>query len=158
LGWQAIEGMPFAQVGGGGPAGVASRAGRERPGYQVIWSATGIFGAVPRATSAKLAAVRRALAGWGATTVVVPDQEGLPRYQQGQATSFAVGLFTAALGTRPGYVDDAWVWTDVQADVRRPYLSLAISSSVLRACAGSANYRPGPPETVPDCVLAASGH
>ena len=157
LGWQAIEGMPFAQVGGGGPAGVASRAGSERPGYGVIWSATGIFGPVPSATPARLAAVRRALAGWGTTMVVVADQHGLPPYQQGQATSYAVALFTAALGVRPRYGAGAWVWTGVRADVRRPSLAVAVSSSAVGACAGSANYRPGPPETVPDCVLAASG-
>jgi hypothetical protein len=153
LGWQAIEGMPFAQNGGGGPAGIAFRAGSERPGYEVIWAATGIFGPVPKATPAELTAVRRALTGWGTTMVVIPNQAGLPLFQQGHATSFAVGLFTAALGTPPRYQAGAWVWTDVQ----RPHPSLTVSSAALQACAGSANYRSGPPETVPDCVLAASG-
>jgi hypothetical protein len=154
LDWQAIEGMPFAQNGGGGPAAIAFRAGSERPGYEVVWAATGIFGPVPKATPAELVAVRRALTGWGTTMVVIPNQAGLPLFQQGRATSFAVGLFTAALGIRPRYQADAWVWAHVQ----RPHPSLTISSAALQACAGSANYRAGPPETVPDCVVAASGH
>ena len=44
------------------------------------------------------------------TTVVVPDQPGLPVYEQGRSGAYASGFFTAVLGTLPIHVDHAWVW------------------------------------------------
>ena len=62
-----------------------------------------------------MAAVRDALRLWKVTTVVVPDQPGLPAYEQGRSGAYASGFFTAVLGTLPTYVDSAWVWNDVGA-------------------------------------------
>jgi hypothetical protein len=81
---------------------------------------------------ANIRAIRQALDGWGVTTVVVPDQPALPSYEHGRSVSYAVGLFTAALGTAPSRQSDAWVWSN--ADRAGPPVPL--SSGVFTACTG----------------------
>ena len=112
MAWQAVEGITFSMVGGGGPGITPSRAGPEAPGFDVLARASLPLAPPPMPTAANLAAIRQALAGWGVTTVVVPDQPGLPTYNRGRSVPYAVGLFTAALGAaaqccRPS----AWVWS-----------------------------------------------
>ena len=113
MAWQAQAGMTFAMVGGGGPGVTPSRAGPERPGFNVLAQASFPLGPAPTATAANLTAIRSALKGWGVTTVVVPDQPAMPTYERGRSVPSAVPLFTAALGEVPVFQADAWVWDGV---------------------------------------------
>ena len=113
MAWQATEGMTFSMVGGGGPGITPSRAGKEAPGFNVLNQASLPLGPAPAPTAANLDAIRRAVAGWGVTTVVVPDQPALPTYERGRSVPYAVALFTAALGRAPSFTSKAWVWNDV---------------------------------------------
>ncbi len=110
MAWLAVGGMHFSMPGGGGPGVVPSRAGAERPGYELLARASDPLDAPPPITSATLAAMRRALAGWGVGTVVVPSQADLPSYDRGRPVPYAVGLFTALTGRLPVEQDSAWVW------------------------------------------------
>ena len=111
MAWQAVEGMTFSMVGGGGPGITKSRAGAETPGFTVLAQASIPLGPAPQPTAANLAAIRHALVGWGVTTIVVPDQPGLPTYDRGRIVPYAVGLFTAATGRAPLRQARAWVWS-----------------------------------------------
>jgi hypothetical protein len=104
-------------------------------------------------TAATVATVRHALITWGVTTVVIPDQPELPAYEQGFNTSYTVGLMTAALGVAPQFQARAWTWT--LGPVIAP--SLTVDPAAFRLCVGTTNYRPGPPQTVPECLLGKAG-
>jgi hypothetical protein len=151
--WQAASSLGFAQVGGSGPGGVPSRAGRERPGFEVIQALTFTFTSPPPLTPADVGAVRQALAGWRATTVVVPNPAGLPPYDRPTNPGGALVVFTAAVGRGPVYRHGAWVW----ANVRHMSAPLAPSPSGLNRCAAM-DLAKVPPPAVPDCVLAAARH
>ena len=130
MAWQAVEGMTFSMVGGGGPGITPSRAGPEAPGFAVLARASLPLSPPPMPSAANLDAIRRALAGWGVTTVVIPDQPALPTYDRGRSVPYAVGLFTAVLGRPPRSQADAWVWNDV-AHAGPP---VPISPSAFVAC------------------------
>jgi hypothetical protein len=115
LAWQAMEGMTFSMVGGGGPGVTPSRAGAERPGFEVLARASDPLGPAPSPTASNLRDVRSALAGWGVTNVVVPDQPSMPSYNHGRPLPYAVGFMTAVLGRPPFFQSGAWVWDDVRA-------------------------------------------
>jgi hypothetical protein len=132
MAWQASEGLTFSMVGGGGPGIVPSRAGPERPGFNVLARASLPLSPPPMPTSANLHAIRQALAGWGVTTVVVPEQLDMPSYNIGRPVPYAVGLFTAALGQPPILESKAWVWNDV----RHASPAMAVSPSEFAACIG----------------------
>ncbi len=107
----------------------------------------------PVPTAAALSAVRTALRVWGVTTVVVPDQPGLPVYERGRSPAFAVGLFTAVLGRRPVYDHSAWAWSDVGA----PGPPVPMGAAAFLGCTtGSVADAPSP-QAVPTCVLASAG-
>ncbi|MGC8462140.1 MAG: hypothetical protein ACP5P9_00510 [Acidimicrobiales bacterium] len=110
MAWLAVGGMRFSMPGGGGPGVVPSRAGAERPGYELLARASDPLDPPPLITPATLAAMRGALAGWRVDTVVVPDAAGLPSYDRGRPVPYAVGLFTAVTGRPPFEQDGAWVW------------------------------------------------
>ncbi len=93
--------MRWAQAGGGGPEGEPGRAGGSRPGFEVLVDASLPLGPAPGPDPSTLAAVRRALAAWEVTTIVVPDQPDLPVYAQGRSPAYAAGLFTAVDGPGP---------------------------------------------------------
>jgi hypothetical protein len=115
LTWQAVNRMHYAMVGGAGPGSVPSRAGKERAGQVVLGSAS--FSFRPQAIEpGAITAARQAMDGWGVTMVVIPDQAGLPSYEQISSVPFAVALVTAATGVRPKYQAGAWVWTRVNHD------------------------------------------
>ena len=113
LTWQAVDHDAFSLAGQGGPGGQASRAGVEAAGVTVLSDASVDFGAEPTGPG-PIAAARRALDGWGVTTVVIPDQPGLPTYDQIVSVPRAAALITAATGRRPEHRSDAWVWSGVQ--------------------------------------------
>ncbi|MGH9079116.1 MAG: hypothetical protein ACRDYE_03355, partial [Acidimicrobiales bacterium] len=110
--WQAVDGMRFSMVGGGGPGSIPSRAGRERAGQAVIARFSISAGPQP-VTPGDIGPVRQALDGWGATTVVVPDPDHLPVYEQVHQVRSTVLLLTAATGQSPVRRAEAWVWTGV---------------------------------------------
>ncbi|HEX7459623.1 MAG TPA: hypothetical protein VF279_03270, partial [Acidimicrobiales bacterium] len=113
--WQAVNSMRWAQAGGGGPEGQPGRAGRARAGFEVLFDASLDLGIAPGPTPAALTAIRRALAVWGVTTIVVPVQADLPLYERGRSSAYAVGLLTAAMGRPPTFGHSAWVWSSVRA-------------------------------------------
>jgi len=147
--WQAEEGMTFSMVGGGGPGVAPSRAGPERPGFDVLAEASLPLGPEPQPTAANLDAVRGALAGWGVTTAVVPDQPALPTYERGRSVAYAVGLLTAAIGRAPVLEDRAWVWEDVRA----PDDPVPMTPEAFASCTGD-GAPDAPVAGVAACVLA----
>ncbi|MGO8871038.1 MAG: hypothetical protein ACLQPH_06470 [Acidimicrobiales bacterium] len=152
MAWQAMDRMSFSLVGGGGPGSVPQRAGRERPGFTVLAGATLSVDPATGYLPATVEDVRRAVLGWGTTLVVIPDQPELPAYDRGNDTAYVVALMTAALGEAPRYVARAWTWP-VGASPAGP---LVVPPEAQRSCVGDADFPSGPPDTVPDCVLAAS--
>jgi hypothetical protein len=148
MAWQAVEGMTFSMVGGGGPGITPSRAGPEAPGFDILARASLPLGPAPLPTKANLVAVRQALAGWGVTTVVVPDQPDLPTYDRGRSVPYAVGLFTAALGEAPTLQSRAWVWRDVG----HPEPPVPLTTAAFTACADRPGA-PSPGSEVAACVL-----
>ena len=150
--WQAIGGMRYQMAGGGGPAGTVARSGADRVGFSVLRQASVPLLPAPTLSASNLEAVRSAMRDWGVTTVVVPDDAGLPAYQTARGTGFGVAFFTAVLGSEPVCQDHAWVWSDTGH--RPPPLSLAPSD--LAACTdGSLAGLAG--DGVARCVVAASG-
>jgi hypothetical protein len=131
--WQAIAGMPYAMAGGGGPTGTVARAGDQAAGFAVLRAASTVVVPPPSTSPAALAAVRRALEAWGVTTVVVPDDTGLPVYQRGRGTSYGVAFYTAVLGTAPVHRASAWVWPAAATDRTAP---VVLAPAVFSSCAG----------------------
>ncbi|HEY5246407.1 MAG TPA: hypothetical protein VIJ60_12125, partial [Acidimicrobiales bacterium] len=153
MAWQAVAGMGFAQAGGGGPQGVANRAGPEKAGFEVLSSLGFGLTAPPSGTPAQLAAVRQALRGWGVTMVVIPQQPGVPAMLRGRDPVYAAAFMTAALGVEPTFQADAWVWSDV--DLARG--ALVLPSGTLGNCElATAHDRRAGPDAVPACVVRAS--
>lgn len=150
--WQAVDGMTFALVGGSGPESIPRRAGPERAGQQVIAAASFSLTGPPKATDRNVAAVRRALGGWGVTTIVVPDPAHLPRYERGTSPAVAIGLFTLATGRAPAHEADAWVWHDVGS----PSARLSIDAGDFDRCTGADGGATPTLAAVPDCVLTSS--
>ena len=108
--WQAVDGMNYSIVGVGGPSGVPQRAGKERDGAAVIARVSAFTPTPTVIAPGDIAAVRQALAGWGVTKVVIPDQTDLPTYDQVTSVTVAAELITAATGERPDHQENAWVW------------------------------------------------
>jgi hypothetical protein len=151
--WQAVDSMHFALASGAGPQALPARSGNERAGVEVLTTASLSLPGPPPGTADTVEAVRRAVAGWRVTMVVVPDPSGLPSYEQARATGWALGIFTAAIGRAPEFRDDAWVWNGAQS----PGPALPVSTQTFAQCTTDEQWRGRPPQTVPDCVIAASG-
>jgi hypothetical protein len=151
--WQAVDGMPYAMVGGGGPNAMTARAGKERAGQVYLGNISVDNGGPEPITLKEIAAVRQALDGWGVTTVVVPDQGGLPVYERVHQVRPIAVLMTAATGQRPIRQAGAWVWTGVQ----HAGPAVLPSAATLQACsAGPAGGTPASIERSADCVLSSS--
>jgi hypothetical protein len=110
--WQAVDGMHYSIVGGGGPGALPSRAGKEQLGQSYVGDFSISENGQP-VTPAEVAAVRQALDGWGVTMVVVPDPVHLPLYEQVHDLRSIALLMTAAIGQRPIHQAGAWVWSRV---------------------------------------------
>jgi hypothetical protein len=146
--WQAMDSLHFPMATGGGPESIPARAGSEAAGLTVITDASVVLSPQPPVTAANVRAVRQALAGWRVTLVVVPDPSALyPRYDRTASTTWALGAFTLAIGRRPLFQHDAWVWYDVDT----PGPQLSISLETFARCTSSAQWRSAP-QSVPDCV------
>jgi hypothetical protein len=147
MAWQATEGMTFSMVGGGGPGITPSRAGRETPGFNLLAQASLPLGPAPTPTAASLRAIRQAMAGWGVTTVVVPDQPALPTYERGRSVPYAVALFAAALGRAPVFSSNEWVWDDVA----HPGVAVPMTTAAFAACVDIGGAHGG--DAAAACVL-----
>ncbi len=118
--WQAVGGMHYSMVGEGGPTGLIGRMPTmDQPGATVIDEVTYPIYATPPITGANISSVRQALDGWKVTTVVIPDQPGLPTYDQPHSVTLAAALISAATGMQPTFQAHAWVWKNV--DRPRPW-------------------------------------
>ncbi len=131
--WQAVDGMDYDMVGGGGPGSLPERAGPERAGQSVLADVSVSESPEP-VTADEITAVRQALAGWGVTAVVLPDQAGLPGYERVHLVRTAAVLLTAATGRAPVRQSGAWVWDQVRA-VGPPVLA---STGQLSRCTAGA--------------------
>jgi hypothetical protein len=150
--WQSVDGLHFALATGTGPESIAARAGPEQAGLDVLTSDSVVLSRPAPATARRVAVVRRALAGWGVTVVVVADPVGLmPSFDRTSGTAAALELFTAAIGRRPRFTDDAWVWSGV----RSPGRPLAAPARSFARCFTQPQGR-GARQDIPDCVVAAS--
>jgi len=152
LTWQAVDKMAFSVAGGGGPGGIPARAGRERAGLALLSGANWPESRPADATAANVRAVRGALAGWGVTTIVVPDPTAVPGTDRGWRAADAVGLVTAAVGRLPVVEDSALVWTDVQSSTR----PVVLSGPAFQNCAKPATNSTSSLVTETRCVMSAA--
>ena len=151
--WQAVDGLRFAMATGAGPGSIPSRAGPERAGQVVLADAASLFGSLAPPTPTTVGAVRRALAGWGVTDIVVPvPSELVPPADRDAATAWALGIFTLAVGRPPAFSHDAWVWSAL----RTPSPRRSVGQGAFAACTAPQVLSARPPLAVPACVLAAS--
>jgi hypothetical protein len=141
MSWQAVNVMHYSQAGGGGPQGVASRAGSAEPGFRVLTNlGFGVDIAPSAGTPAEFAAVRHALDVWKVTTVVIATNPDAPPLQQGRDPTYAAAFMTGALGRLPTVQAGAWVWNDVQSDTRLP---LDLARDTIATCVARAEGRSG---------------
>jgi hypothetical protein len=152
MAWQAVARMAYVQVGGSGPQALPERAGAERPGLLVLDSLSFAAASAPAGTSSELSNTRRALKGWGVTTVVVPPQVGPPLFGQGRDAAYAAGFFTAVLGRAPSIDDGSLVWEDVSSSPP----PLRIPAGTLESCWAQNRSRPEPDPSVTTCVTSAA--
>jgi hypothetical protein len=154
MSWQAVNRIHYSQAGGGGPQGVANRAGSAAPGFRVFsLLGFGVGKPAPTGSPAQYAAVRHALAVWQVTTVVIAVNASAPRHQQGRDPTYAAAFMTAALGRLPSVQAGAWVWDDVELGLRAP---LRLKAGTLESCVQRAEGRLGPAVPtmrVPNCVV-----
>ena len=121
LTWHALSGQNYSIVGTGGlGVGVKHNAGEDQ-GQNIITKVTFAYGSTPNVTSSDIVAVHRALAEWGVTMVVLPDQLDLPSYDQVASVTAMAALISAATGARPMHVANAWVWRRVNHDNPQAY-------------------------------------
>ncbi len=96
-------------AGGDGPGSDLAHAGVHREAEQALASVSGAFPQTPIGPGAPTA-VRRALADWGVTRVVLPHERWLPAYDQAVDPVRARALVTAAVGHPPTSESGSWVW------------------------------------------------
>jgi hypothetical protein len=152
MAWQAIDLLHYSMAGGGGPGGVPTRAGKERAGFELLSALSFSVEAPPEPEARNVEAIRQALAGWGVTTIVVPDPAPLPRYDQGTAPAAAIGFFTLATGTKPQFTDDAWVWNFVGS----AKALLSIPAQQFATCSAQGQLSASNPQAIPSCILDAA--
>ena len=156
MAWQAVNRMHYSQAGGGGPEGVARRAGSAAAGFDVL-TLLGLRRGAPRARRARpaqLAAVRHALTVWQVNTVVIATNPAAPPLQQGQRPDLRRRLHDGRPGPPPTIEAGAWVWNHVQLGRSRALARHGRARS-RRACGeaegGRGRVVAGP--AVSDCVV-----
>src|SRR6185437_1665219 len=157
MAWQAVNRMHYSQAGGGGPQGVASRAGSAGLGFEVLTRlAFGVGDPMPTATPTEVAVVRHALTVWEVNTVVIATNPAAPRLQQGSDPVYAAAFMTAALGRLPTVQAGAFVWDHVQVGLQAP---LVVPADTLGTCVSAAERSHGSQTAVldaPYCVVLAA--
>lgn len=151
LTWQASVGMPYAAASGSGPADDLSRAGPFRRAEAVLYNAS-TAEHPQRIEPGDPRAVRSALDGWGVSTVVIPDQHGLPEYEEVSSVPFAVGLMVAVTGHAPVHQHAAWVWYGVDHD---PVPATGATAPLAACTDGAGAGRRSTPDLI-SCVLQVS--
>jgi len=147
--WQAVAGMTYSMVGGGGPDSIPSRQGAERAG-QAVLDHISLGGPDQRFGPDDVAALRSAFDGWGVTGVVLPGTADLPAYEQVRAVRDIAVVVTAATGRAPTYQDGAWVWSDLD----HPGPPSALRPAELARCGtGPAYGTPAAIEAAAACAL-----
>ena len=124
----------------------------ERPGLALLSGANWPESRAADASLANVRAIRSALAGWGVTTVVVPDPTAVPSTDQGWRAADAVGLITAAVGRLPVSEDSALVWNDVQSSTR----PVVLAGGASRRCSRVATNSTSSLIAETRCVMAAA--
>jgi hypothetical protein len=155
IAWPATGDFNYSLIGVGGPGAYPTHGDQaERAGKNVLAGLSfSSWNIVPPLTAADVVSVRQALRGWGATMVVIPDEPGLPIYDQVISVTTAATLVTAATGERPLHQANAWVWTAV--DRRAP--SGVPSTAALGSCtSGVPPSGAAAVESATACALAAS--
>ena len=148
--WQAVDGLNFSVVGGPGPGDLPSRAGPERPGSTAI-STLMASSSIPQPDQAALD-IRDALHEWGVTTIVIPDQSDLPRYEQIPSVTLTAALMTAATGRKPTHQADAWVWLNVDRAVSSP---TPVTTDLAKCVAGLPSSGAAAVDSATNCAVAA---
>jgi hypothetical protein len=118
--WQAVAGMGYSMVGGGGPGDLLARAGKEQSAQAVITEISHTENPYFTITPRNVMSVRQALSDWGVTKVVLPDQANLPGYDEVQIAPLAAAVMTEATGERPTHQSGAWVWDTTALPPARP--------------------------------------
>ena len=153
--WQAVDHMSFSMVTEGGPGGVLLRAGAtgsdQLHAATVLASLSSSTDLYATFTTPGIIAMGRALHEWGVTMVVLPDQAGLPQYDQVASVSPAVAAITAATGQRPVRQAGAWVWADVD---HRAHPDATAADRVAACTTGAAPDGVAAVDHVLGCVLA----
>ena len=120
----------------------------------MLTAAGSLFWTLPPPTGQNVTAVRRALAGWGVTDVVVPaPSELVPASERAAPTAWALGLLTLAVGRPPVYADGA-VGVERGAARRRP--GAPSPRPAFDACTAAGRLDRTTRLGVPECVLASS--
>jgi hypothetical protein len=147
--WQSVGGFTFQMAEQGGPAEVYTGSGPYRTGATALGIASTGIPSFNHFTMADVAATRVILNAWGVTTIVIPDQPGLPVYDRVASVPLAAALVTAATGRLPIRQADAWVWKGVN----QPATSTLPPTLSLADCiARSDRELPGTVERVVRCV------
>ena len=149
MAWQAVENMPYALAGGGGPEASPAYARRARAGLEALTAVSLDSGTGADAAVRQVAAVRTALDLWGVTVVAVPDPAGLPRYDRVDNLDRVVAVITAATGEAPVEQQGTWVWSGV-SHAPPP---ITLSAAALFRCGGSGLVVGRPPASVAACIL-----
>ena len=141
MAWQAVNRMHYSQAGGGGPQGVADRAGSAKAGFDLLSRLDfGVGLSEPAGTRAQYAAVRHALSVWQVNTVVIATDPAAPRQEQGHDPVYAAAFMTAALGRQPTLEAGAWVWNNVRLRRSGP---LVLKAGTLATCTAAAEPTAG---------------
>jgi len=156
LTWQAVEHMPFDLASGVGPEGDPTRGGENAAAQEFLddLSAPAIIG--PKVTPQAIASVRAAMDRWGVTMVVIPT-DGKPPTSLWRVTSVAtsVAFMTVVTGTRPVFLDHAWVWYGLG----KAPPPISTSTAEFEACSTDAILDPNKPiGPVVDCLLGSTPH
>jgi len=150
LAWQAVTGLQWSLVGGGGPASSPTvLATPQNTGYRVLVALSDPNDAVPLATAANVTAVRRQLARWDPSLLVIPMNPMLPSAEAAVSPRYAVSFLTAVLGRVPRVVAGSWQWA---LPGRRLPSRVVAGPLQVKQCARSF-YASGGPMGVPSCVL-----
>jgi hypothetical protein len=153
LAWQAVDGLHFAMATGAGPGSAPRRAGRERAAQVLLTAGASPLSAPPTLGPSSVAAIRRALRGWGVTEVVVAPPASLAApFDRPSSTAWALAAMTAALGRPPQVIGGSWVWSNIETSGP----SLSVTADDLAQCTLPAVYQHGSLEAVPRCIAAAA--
>ena len=159
MAWQAVNGMHYSQAGGGGPLGVASRAGSAEPGFKVISQLHfGVGMPEPAGTPAQYAAVRHALAVWQVNTVVIATDPAAPTGRAGPRPDLRRRLHDG--GPRPP-AHDRGRGVGLEPRAARPLAAPDVKVGTLAKCTAAAEGKSGEfvaNMQVAECVSFGAAH